>query len=95
MSLRNKLDTAEACIQSAKEELDRVSNLEAIAKLMEAIRPVDRYYKNDFCKELDKDYGEPEGTTYKDGISLEFYVEAADWHNISLAFRELDNDSKS
>ena len=62
------------------------------ADLMAALKVIEDYYKDDFCHNCDIDFGESPGTTYKTGISLEFYIEADWWHNVSLALRKLNED---
>jgi len=61
---------------------------EVIAELIAACRGIDEHYK-EMCAEADDRYGDPDGTTYRDGISIEFYIEADWWHDVSLALRKL------
>jgi hypothetical protein len=77
-------------LEMALEQLKKNRAVGLSAELLDAIEALDEHYK-EFCSELDiQDDLEP-GTTYNDdcGVPIEFYIEADDWHNISLAFRNM------
>lgn len=57
--------------------------------MLQAVRVLDEHYK-EFCNEFDENDGSSEGTTYKQGINIEFYIEADLWHDVSLALRKID-----
>jgi hypothetical protein len=56
-----------------------------IQELIETCKVVDEQYKQQ-CEKWDADMG---SSSYKDGINIEYCIEAADWHRISLALRKL------
>lgn len=76
-----------------KESLNKTPEKAYIADLLKACTALDNYYKQ-WCDEGDEDCGDAKGTTYnsKGGISMEFYIEASDWHQVSLALRKLTNE---
>ena len=69
-------------------DLDNAPEAAEMRDLFKALKSIDDYYKNEFCKELDETYEETPGTTYKNGISLEFEIEASWWHEVSLILRK-------
>ena len=58
-----------------------------MSKLIEACKGIDVFYK-EWCDNLDIEHGDPVGSVYKNGINLEFEIEADWWHDVSLALRE-------
>lgn len=60
----------------------------AITDLVEACKVIDDHYKM-YCEEFDVDDDVPRGTTYNEGVNIEFYIEADWWHDVSLALRKL------
>ena len=70
-------------------ELQNAPEKSDIAELVDACKRVDAYYEA-WCEDNDFQRGHEPGTTYRDGISLEFYIEAEDWHQISLALRAIN-----
>lgn len=84
-----KLEQAQRLIDSALTDLKENPEIDAVDTLLDACESIDLYYKNRFCKEMDSEYNDPEGTTYEHGISLEFYIEADWWHDVSKALRIL------
>ena len=90
--ISNKLALAKSYIEQAEADLSAVPEKEAIHKLIQTCELLDERYK-EFCAEFDEDDGLGEGTTYNNesSMSIEFYIEAADWHEISKALRELKN----
>ena len=88
-SIRQKLNTAASLIQSAKQDLNTIPEIEAIQQLIQVCEAIDRHYREDFCPSVDDESGEEKGTTYKYGVCMEYYIEAEWWHNVSLALRKL------
>jgi len=97
MSISYDLERAKNLIQNVIKELEEAPEKKAIIELINACEAIDRYYKERYCAELDLDYNEPDGTTYEEGICLEFYIEAEWWHDVSKALRKLrtPEDEKS
>jgi len=81
------IEQAKRLLSTVEEDLKNAPEKANITELMEACEKLDRYYKSRFCAEIDSEYGEEPGTTYEDGISLEFQIEADWWHDISVALR--------
>lgn len=94
MTIRDDIDTAMICAERALKKLDEEPSLTAISDLIQACNVVEDYYREEFCPSLDREYGEPEGTTYEQGANLEFYIEADWWHYISLALRRLKEQNQ-
>lgn len=88
MSIKDNIENAERQLQFAKQALDETPNLEAISELLDALIPVELYYKYRYCMGYDLDYQE-EGTAYEEGTSMEFYIESSWWHDISKALRKI------
>jgi len=89
MTVEYDLQKAQNLIVHAIKDLEAAPEKSAIVELLDAVEAVDNYYRDRFCAELDDDYGEGKGSTYEHGISLEFYIEADWWHDISVALRKL------
>jgi len=87
--ITNKLNRAKNLINNAIEQIKSAPEKEAVVELIEACQALDVQYK-EWCKEQDEDTGEPNGTCYNEGTSMEFYIESDDWHNISLQLRKLN-----
>lgn len=81
---KNLIDTSLSDLRSAPEKAD-------ISELLDNVQKLDNYYQQ-YCDEIDETAGDEIGSTYRDGISLEFYIEAEWWHDISLAFRKFRRD---
>ena len=90
MNINGKLTVALNYIRSAQNDLNDTENAnkQAIAELIEACESIDANYR-EFCEWNDDAYGEPIGTTYKEGINIEYQIEADWWHDVSLALRKL------
>jgi len=88
--MEEDLQYAIVYINRAIRNLAKVPEKQAIHEVLEMCGAIDERYK-EFCSEFDEQDGLPEGTTYgkEDGISIEFYLEADDWHKVSLALRKL------
>jgi len=69
--------------------------IDTAVELIDTISEVDEKYW-DFCTDLDSVHGEEEGSNYHspDGTSVEFYIEATDWHKISRLVRHIKNLEK-
>lgn len=59
-----------------------------ISDLINLVRKLNVQYF-DWCMEMDDEFGEPHGTTYENGVSLEYYIEAKDMHELSKLVRKL------
>jgi len=88
MSIKDDIEIAQRYLQKVQKGIEDTPNLEALNELMEALIPIEMHYR-DFCEGCDQDFGDEPGTTYEDGISLEYYIEASWWHEVSLALRKL------
>jgi hypothetical protein len=76
------------------ELLEAEPTLDEISELLEWVGAIDRYYQQEYCDENDEAYGLKPGTSYEQGINSEFYIESDDWHQISLAYRNIMNRNK-
>lgn len=90
MEIKERLTFAKKYIDAALKDLEETPEKNNIAELLYLLKGLDAYYK-EWCSEHDEEVGDPEGTTYEHGVSLEFYFEADDMHDISLALRKLEN----
>jgi len=81
---KNLIDVSLNDLRTAPEKAD-------ISELLDQVQKLDNYYK-EWCDEFDTDDEAELGTTYRDGIWVEFQIEADWWHEISLAFRKLRKD---
>jgi hypothetical protein len=88
-TLIEKLLAAKTRLDDVISLLEHEPELGAISDLIEACEDIDYYYKHHVCKERDDGDGLVDGTTYKNGMNVEFYIEAEDWHRVSLALRKL------
>ena len=86
----DKLKQAIIAIGDVLEEIKSTPEKVAISELLTACNQIEEYYKS-WCEEMDEARGVPEGTTYKGGVSIEFYIEADWWHEASLALRKIGN----
>lgn len=75
-------------VKTAIEEKPEIKEADLIKKLIQTCEMLDVRYK-EYCDALDEEFGEEPGGCYKNGVYMEFYIEASDWHKISLALREL------
>ena len=82
------LEIAKQYLESALKQLDNAPELNAIVDLINACEAIDENYREG-CLELDDDWGEKEGTTYDRGYSIEYYIEASWWNDVSQALRKL------
>jgi len=88
MTMHEKMRKANFYVAEALEELQKNPEVSAISELLAACEPIEMYYKQ-WCDEHDDETGDTPGNTYKHGTSLEFYIEADWWHDVSLALRKL------
>jgi len=86
------LQQVENLLTRIRERIEADEDIGLLAELMETVGVLDERYK-EFCDEIDREDGEEVGSMYNDefGPNIEFYIEADDWHKISLAFRKLRN----
>lgn len=85
----DKLQFCEVTIRAIRADLKVIPEKMAIHDLLEACQKLDEKYK-EFCASFDTDDKLEPGTTYKEGgLSIEFYIEADDWHEISEALRKI------
>ena len=80
-------DLAQTCLDSIVQSSELTTNEHMLA-LIEACQTIDDAYV-DYCAEFDEDNGDPDGTAYSDGVHCEFTIEASDWHNVSVALRNV------
>ena len=88
MTLLYKLNQAKWSIQSVIDHIERMPDGAAMADLIEACINIDNNYKR-WCSEMDEGSDQIEGTTYEEGIFIEYEIEASDWHDVSLALRKI------
>jgi hypothetical protein len=86
---KDYLQTAKRYLDAAIQDLETAPEKTALVDLLRAIRSIDNYYK-DWCDEIDEENNDTQGTTYEEGVSMEFYIEADWWHDVSVALRKLD-----
>lgn len=91
----DKLERSRNIIDRVVEELKTSPEKCAIVDLLKACEVIDAYYRKEYCDTSDEDYGEPIGTAYKHGISLEFYIESSWWHDVSVQLRKLRDEENS
>lgn len=85
------LRTIDGVLQRVRHAVDCDKTIGLTAELLKALESMDEQYK-EFCAELDEVNGEEKDTTYNNvfGPSIEFYIEADDWHKISRALRKMN-----
>lgn len=88
--LINTIEDIEFQLSQVRESLERDEKIGLTDEMIATLKLLDFHYQ-EYCAELDKEYNEPEGTTYnnKYGPSIEYYIEADMWHDVSLALRQL------
>ena len=87
LNLSAMRDLAETCLDSIVQSSELTTNEHMLA-LVEACQVIDDAYV-DYCAEFDEDNNDPDGTAYNDGVHCEFTIEASDWHNVSVALRNV------
>ncbi len=88
METKAKLVMASQLLNSVLDDFKDAPEKIAIVELINAVRRLNVKYF-DWCTEIDDENGEPHGTTYENGISLEYYIEADEMHNLSKILRKL------
>ena len=91
MSINYNLETAERLIKEARQELKDVPERAALVELINACETLDKHYKK-YCEKIDFVNADEPGTAYKDGFSMEYYIEGDWWQQISEALRVLRKD---
>lgn len=89
--LTDQLEEATRLIQEVAKSLEDSPEHEksqAAKFLIEKCEIIEERYK-EYCEECDDSFGYEPGTSYKEGVNMEFYIESSDWHQISLALRVL------
>lgn len=87
--IEQHIDVAIKHLEEAKDTIAETPDKDFISSLLDALRTIEEYYKYEWCPEQDEDVGNPKGTTYEDGTSIEFYIESDLWHRVSLQLRKL------
>ncbi len=89
--VEDNLVRAKNLIDMSINDLRTVPEKADISELLDQVQKLDNHYKK-MCEEMDENYEDEIGTTYRDGISIEYQIEAMWWHDISLAFRKFRRD---
>jgi hypothetical protein len=84
MTIDENLDTARITLNNAIELLKAAPERSAISDLIMACEVIDAQYK-----QMCEDTYQSGKDAYENGVSIEFYIEAEDWHEVSLALRKL------
>ena len=94
MDINEDLEIALAYIKSAQEDFKNLPEASAINLLLTALEPIEEKYI-DWCAEQDEYEDVPEGTTHKSksGVSMEFYIESLDWHQVSRELQKLKKNN--
>jgi hypothetical protein len=87
MILSRKLKVAMTMIKDVHDSLTWTPAMDIKDELIDLLLELDGRYQ-DFCWEADTEMLLEKGTTYEQGINLEFYIEASDWHRISKMIRK-------
>lgn len=85
---RNYLETIRDRLTKVLALMDAEPAMCQVTDLIESCVNIDEHYKL-LCDEIDDSNDDPMGTTYEVGMNIEFYIEAAWWHEVSKALREL------
>ena len=82
-SILNNVTFAMTMLEQAKRDLEAEETIGLDADLLRSLLILDERYK-EYCLSFD----DPKKGYHADfGPNIEFYIEAADWHRISLALR--------
>jgi hypothetical protein len=84
----NDLERAKTLIESSIKGLNENPDKVLIKELIDACRAIEFKYKA-MCNSIDENSGDPKGSNYDEGPSIEFEIEADDWHPISKCLRKL------
>lgn len=91
--MKYSLERAKTHIQCALDSLEKEPEKGVVNDLIEACQEIDQDYE-EFCSEVDIDCNCSPGDTYKNGVSLEYQIEAEWWHKVSLALRKIEKARK-
>ncbi len=86
----DNLTKAKMLIDEAINELERSPEKEIVSELIAACKRIDIHYK-EACEEIDAALREKNGTAYRDGWNMEYYIESSLWHDVSVQLRKLEN----
>ena len=92
MKIEHRLQYAKNYIDAVLEDLEKTPEKSDIAELLYQVKCLNMGYQ-EWCKEMDEERGDPEGTCYEHGVCIEYYMEAEDMHDLSLALRKLENEN--
>lgn len=87
-NLKYHIELAERQLAVVKELVEQAPELDAITDLISACQKIEYHYQ-EFCKEMDENFGDEPGTSYEEGVNIEYYIEADWWHDVSVALRKL------
>lgn len=84
------IDKAISALQHIKKDIESIPDETSFREMRNVLDLWDYRYKL-WCSEMDEEYGEEEGTHYnsEDGLSLEYYVEADEVHELLKAYKQL------
>lgn len=90
MGIEYNLKQIERATENIKKTLNETENykIELIDDLVKACEVIDNVYY-EMCGVYDIEDGLSQDTTYNEGVSIEFYIEAEWWHEVSIALRKL------
>ncbi len=92
-NLKPEVERALQVIRKALDRDDRIVNNLKIFDIIDVCEKIDRQYR-ELCDGIDEVTGDEIGTAYAEGVNTEFYIEAADWHKISMFLREVNNEGR-
>ncbi len=84
----DNLTKAKMLIDEAIGELKSTPEKKIIAELLAACEIIDAHYK-EACDDIDDALREKQGTAYRDGWNMEYYIESDWWHQVSIQLRKL------
>ena len=94
--MSDRLEIAIACSTTAlrklkeiQEDANKTEFPPKAIKLLEIAREMREEYKR-WCDGVDEDLGDEIGTSYKNGVSMEYYIESDLIHKLSKALDELE-----
>ena len=83
-----ELEIAKQHLDAALQLLEGTPEKTAIIDLLKACELIDNHYKR-YCKRIDEDYGDPEGTAYEHGFNMTYEIDSDWWQDVSEALRLL------
>lgn len=92
--IEQHIRTIEGLLAHIRVYLEADKTIGITKELVDALNGFDEIYK-EYCEGIDETNNEEPGTTYNNpyGPNIEFYIEADDWHRVSLALRELNKSA--